>query len=310
MRLGGALVVENALSAGAGFSVTGDVGVTGNVWANGAFVSWLNSTQEGGAIGVYAPLSFNGSVGSAGQVLTSNGAGQLPTWQSITWNGGTVTSSITAPFLKVTANNGALQMGDSTTTYLSTSYNDDDSKITAHYRNLKIDVDSGKHIGINSEVRFGGDIWNYNAGGNGSESGWVGTSGHRWRGAYIRTVHTVGGGAYDEYDDLAIIKLWGVENPKLPDDYVGTKKPAENDPFSMLRSSEDDSYFNLGELVSFNMCVSRRLAEKHDEVSDVLLALYDGVEVHDAKLTEAEAKITALEARIAALEAALTGKAA
>ena len=40
------LVVENALSAGAGFSVTGDVGVTGNVWANGAFVSWLNSPKK------------------------------------------------------------------------------------------------------------------------------------------------------------------------------------------------------------------------------------------------------------------------
>lgn len=73
----------------------------------------------------------------------------------------------------------------------------------------------------------------------------------------------------------------------------------------MLRS-EDGSYFNLGELVSFNLCVSRKLAEKHDEVSDVLLALYDGVEVHDQKIVEYEAKIAELEAKLARLEAALS----
>jgi hypothetical protein len=151
-----------------------------------------------------------------------------------------------------------------------------------------------------------GDFYSHIAGGSGSESGWVGTSSHRWTGAYIRTVYTLGGGSYDEYDDLAIIKQWGVENPKLPDDYVGTKKPAENDPFSMLRSGENDAYFNLNELVGFNMCVSRRLAEKHDEVSDVLLALYDGVEVHDQKIVEYEAKIAELEAKLARLEAALS----
>jgi hypothetical protein len=39
-------------------------------------------------------LSFAGSRGTSGQVLTSNGSGSAPTWQNPTWNGGTVQDSI------------------------------------------------------------------------------------------------------------------------------------------------------------------------------------------------------------------------
>ncbi|MDR0372564.1 MAG: tail fiber domain-containing protein [Nitrososphaerota archaeon] len=76
---------------------------SGSVWnladmnVAGIFTSWLNTTQSGGVIGVLAPLSFSGSTGTSGQVLTSNGS-NLPTWQTPsgggTWNGGTVTNPI------------------------------------------------------------------------------------------------------------------------------------------------------------------------------------------------------------------------
>lgn len=61
-----------------------------------------------------------------------------------------------------------------------------------------------------SGITIRGDLYSHIAGGSGSENGWVGTSSHRWTGAYIRTVYTLGGGSYDEYDDLAIVtqKRW------------------------------------------------------------------------------------------------------
>ncbi len=45
--------------------------------------------------GVTAQINLNGNVGQTGQVLTSQGTGNTPTWSNVTWNGGIVTGSTT-----------------------------------------------------------------------------------------------------------------------------------------------------------------------------------------------------------------------
>ena len=125
-----------------------------------------------------------------------------------------------------------------------------------------------------------------NGGGNGSESGSVGVSSHRFSSCYIRTVYTLGGGQYDVYDDLAIAKLWGETNPQWPSDYDPAKVKPEGAPFDFLKlKNEDgtvDEYFNLNKLTSFTMGCIKALAKNDDEHDEQFEALLS--EVEDLKL--------------------------
>jgi hypothetical protein len=101
------------------------------------------------------------------------------------------------------------------------------------------------------------------------EGGYCGNSSHRWYGGYIRTVYTLGGGQYDMYDDLAIAKLWGEQNPTWPSDYDPNKAKPEGAPFDFLKpkneNGEPDEYFNLNSLVGFAMSCLKTSARKFDE---------------------------------------------
>ena len=92
------------------------------------------------------------------------------------------------------------------------------------------------------------------------------------------------------------MKQWGEETPVVPDGYDESKtKPPVDDPFEMFLK---DGFVNLSAMNSFGLGCSKALAKKHDEVSDILLAFYDGVEIHDTKISELEAKILKLEKQI------------
>jgi hypothetical protein len=126
-------------------------------------------------------------------------------------------------------------------------------------------------------------------GGSYYEGSFVGNSGCRFNYGYMRTVYTTGGGEWDEYDDLAIVKQWGEKNPVVPSNYdPSKKKPVGNDPFVMFRAKEGDDYFNLNKLVSFGLGCSKALAKKQDEYDAVTLALYGDIEKANTRLAEHE----------------------
>jgi hypothetical protein len=150
---------------------------------------------------------------------------------------------------------------------------------------------------------FRGNFWSFLAGGNGYENGYVGTSAHRFTGAYIRTVYTLGGGGYDEYDDLALVKQWGEKQPAIPVDYDPTKKkPQDNDPFSMLRAKNPDGtldeYFNLNELVSFSLGCTKTLAKKQDEYSATLLELFKEKERLSQEIADLRLQLQKITAQV------------
>lgn len=126
------------------------------------------------------------------------------------------------------------------------------------------------------------DYFYSRGGGSGSEIGSVGTSSHRFVSGYIRTVYTLGGGQYDMYDDLAIVKQWGEKNQTLPSDYDPKKAKPEGAPFDFLKAKNEngevDDYYNLNELVSFNMCCTKALAKKNDENNSRFEALLSKIE--------------------------------
>jgi hypothetical protein len=120
------------------------------------------------------------------------------------------------------------------------------------------------------------------------EGGYCGNSSHRWYGGYIRTVYTLGGGQYDLYDDLAIAKLWGEENPVLPDDYDLSKLKPPGSPFDFLKAKKEngelDEYFNLNNLTSFAMCCIKTSAKKQDEHDALLLKLLNEIDSLHAEI--------------------------
>jgi hypothetical protein len=161
--------------------------------------------------------------------------------------------------------------------------------------------DAGHVTGYQSFWFYGGDIsvrGGYSIVPEGSwnssgyyEGGFVGTGDYRWYSGYMRTLHTTGGAAYDEFDDLAIVKQWGEKKPKLPADYNGKLRPKDNDPFSMLRSKEGDDYFCLNDLVSFSLGCSKALAKKHDEHQETISAMYSVIEQLREKVAQLETKL-------------------
>lgn len=138
-----------------------------------------------------------------------------------------------------------------------------------------------------------------------------GNSSYRWHEGWFETTYTVGGGEWDDYDDLALVKQWGEPNPVIPEEYDSSKIKPEKEPFEMFKEKEA-GWFRLNDLVSFGLGCSKALAKKQDEFNDVMLALYDGIETLDEKMVRLEeennvlksklAKMDDLEKRIVALE--------
>jgi hypothetical protein len=96
-----------------------DIGTSGRNWRDGFFGRNLDTVN----LSVTGTASFDGSQGTAGQVLTSAGTGATPTWTTPTT--GTVTSvSGTAPIASSGGNTPAISISQSNTTtdgYLSST---------------------------------------------------------------------------------------------------------------------------------------------------------------------------------------------
>ncbi|MGD6852614.1 MAG: hypothetical protein ACQCN6_11195 [Candidatus Bathyarchaeia archaeon] len=71
------------------------LGSSTNRWHDiyGTNVSAYNLALNGSE----AQINLNGNLGQAGQVLTSQGTGNTPTWSNVPWNGGTVTNPVAGP---------------------------------------------------------------------------------------------------------------------------------------------------------------------------------------------------------------------
>jgi hypothetical protein len=124
----------------------------------------------------------------------------------------------------------------------------------------------------------------------------VGNGFYAYSAAYTVYAHT--SGAFDEYDDLALVKQWGEKEPAIPKEYNAKLKPKDDDPFSMLRGEhgrKDDGFFDLMAVSSFALGCAKALAKHHDENSDIMLALYDGIDVHDSKIQALENEIKTLK---------------
>lgn len=87
---------------------------------------FLTGISTQGAItvnGTTSPIVLNGSLGTSGQVLTSNGAGSTPSWTTIsggTFTGGTLTSSLTLRSGNSATGTAPLYFGSSTPSLLTT----------------------------------------------------------------------------------------------------------------------------------------------------------------------------------------------
>jgi hypothetical protein len=140
---------------------------------------------------------------------------------------------------------------------------------------------------------------------NTGNTGQIGNSTQYYYASYTNTVYGKSGDTFDEYDDLALVKQWGEKSPIIPTEYDAPKKPEGDDPFSMLRGeggNKANGFFDVMAVNSFALGCAKALAKKHDEVSDILLAFYDGIDTHDAKILELENKIRELETKLSLLE--------
>jgi hypothetical protein len=153
-------------------------------------------------------------------------------------------------------------------------------------------VPSGSSAGL----QIGSDVWLYRGSTNtlyvtmniepgyGCNTGYLGEGENYWFGLVARYVYynTIGQ-FYDEYDDLAIAKLWGEKNQTLPKDYDPTKlKPPTDDPFKILKGNKEEAnteeFFETGKVNSFLMSCVKALAKKQDEHDALLLKLLNEVE--------------------------------
>ncbi|MCW3994927.1 MAG: hypothetical protein NWE98_02105 [Candidatus Bathyarchaeota archaeon] len=131
-----------------------------------------------------------------------------------------------------------------------------------------------------------------------SSYGSLGNTTYWWKYVYLEELwtHNYSGHTFDNYDDLSLVKLWGEKDAEVPDTYDSTKIiPPKNDPFIMLKHPEKPEFYNLFDMVSFGLGCAKALAKRHDETSDLLLAFYDGVEVHDQKIAALETQIQELK---------------
>jgi hypothetical protein len=150
--------------------------------------------------------------------------------------------------------------------------------------------------GPNAGLRIGQDVWLYRGNTNtlyvtmniepgyGCNTGYLGEGENYWFGLVARYVYynTIGQ-FYDEYDDLAIAKLWGEKNQTIPKDYDPTKlKPPTDDPFKILKGNKEEAnteeFFETGKVNSFLMSCVKALAKKQDEHDALLLKLLNEVE--------------------------------
>jgi hypothetical protein len=128
--------------------------------------------------------------------------------------------------------------------------------------------------------------------------GSLGTSSHRWKHFYAYYYHAAANGAWDEYDDLAIVKQWGEKSPKIPEDYDKTKmKPNEQDVFSILRAKDDNGNlesgndYDLTQMANFALCCTKVLAKKQDSHEETISAMYSEIELLREKVSQLETRI-------------------
>jgi len=116
-----------------------------------------------------------------------------------------------------------------------------------------------------------------------SDTGYLGEGGRYWYGLVANYIYYRTAIQFDEYDDLAIAKLWGEKNQTLPADYDKTKlEPPTDDPFKIIKGSKDkantEEFFDVGKVNGFLMGCVKALAKKQDEHDALLLKLLNEVE--------------------------------
>ena len=122
----------------------------------------LNSGSPAG-ININCPLNIGGTRGTSGQILTSNGSGSTPTWQTApAWNGGTVTNDICIAQGSSTYLHGVKGLSvNSNQGYsgISISDNNYDFLWWANSGSLRLYVSGASH-------GSGADIWSFDTIGN------------------------------------------------------------------------------------------------------------------------------------------------
>jgi hypothetical protein len=97
---------------------------------------------------------------------------------------------------------------------------------------------------------------------------------------------------FDEYDDLALVKLWGEKTQSIPENYDKTKtKPPANDPFAILKTTNEQGevlgdFFHVEKMQSFALSCAKALAKKQDELEKILLQLLNEMERLNTEITD------------------------
>jgi hypothetical protein len=246
LELSSSMIIDQSLQVGAGLSVTGVIGATGNVTINKATpILQLKATSGDPIIEFYdtSTLKMNLAYSAVGDYLYLRDiVGSKDVFQA------THAGQLALP---VNGSTGGLRIGDDAYLYRGST------NTLYVYRNIEP--------------------------GAGTETGYLGEGDRYWYGLVAKYVYCQNLGFFDSYDDLSIAKLWGEKNPTLPEDYDKTKlKPPTDDPFKIIKGSKDEAnteeFFDVGKVNSFLMGCVKALAKKQDEHDALLLKMLNEVE--------------------------------
>ncbi len=212
-------------------------------------------------------LQINGSAGSSGQVLTSQGTNANPIWQSITWSQITGANTSIAQYYEWTS------ITNTNTDGVLLNYNTGTQKTNGNWSAFQVfDGLTTQILGLTYTGTLGAvDVDPL----GGNNTGGVGGGSSAWEGVVCHTLYydTQSQGSYDEYDDLAIVK--GIKSKTVTVNGK-TKQIINPDSLSLLRPEIDPqhhilsdpnmvNYYDVGKIHGFTFGCLKRIALKLDE---------------------------------------------
>ena len=259
-----------------------------NLTVGGGVLDIGNATCRFSKYGDYG-LAYNGEFRTGGSIICQ---GTLTTWQNIDC-GGT---------LAIHGGNflGFGASGTGYDTYLARNsygvlgvYNSSGSLGTFNTSNLYVDhlnSASGSYIYTFHDFQpYYHDATSLGGGSN------------RWLGAVIATVYTSAHpSGWDHIDDFGHLRsnLKLTKDNRISEDFMAPLrcKTDPNHPIKKDKGIED--CVDLDDLFGFTFCTLKQMVSKHDETSDIMLALYDGIDVLDSENMTLNDEINQLKAKL------------